>query len=151
MNAGENGETRSLKAKIRLDFIGQARAARLFFRGKPLDRAAEEAREQQVALLRNVPIQGVQLEDIDMSAEVYTVWDEVEQKEVAYAPVTITIEVENIEDLMRFIMREDFRTIEILAPGKIIFNRQDLERMLFKMHGEFKNHTDHLEKRYNLR
>jgi hypothetical protein len=151
MSVGDMNEDREIKARIRLDFRGQARPGRFLFGGKPVDKAAEEAREQQVALLRNVPIQGVHIEDIDMSAEVYTVWDDVTNNEIAYAPVILTLRAENLEDLLRFIAREDFRKIEVIEPGRVVLSRQDMERLLFKINGELKNSIEHLERKYNLR
>lgn len=151
MSVGDIHEDREIKVRIRLDFKGQARPGRFLFGGKPVDKAAEETREQQVALLRNVPIQGVHIEDIDMSAEVYSVWDDVTNTEVAYAPVTLTLRVENLEDLIRFTAREDFRKIEVIEPGRVVLGRQDMERLLFKVNSELKNSIEHLEKKYNLR
>lgn len=140
-----------IKVKIRLDFKGQGRPGRFLFGGKPVDKAAEEVREQQVALFRNVPIQGIHIEDIDMSVEVYTVWDDLSEAEVAYAPVILSITAENIEDLLRFIAREDFRKIEVIEPGRLVMSRYDLERFLFKVGAEMKNHIAHLERKYNSR
>ncbi|AGL01958.1 hypothetical protein [Desulfallas gibsoniae] len=140
-----------IRVRVRLDFKGQGRPGRFLFGGKPGDRAAEEVREQQVALLRNVPVQGIHIEDIDMSVDVYTVWDDVNEAEVAYAPVIISIAAENIEDLLRFIAREDFRKIEVLEPGSIVMSRSDLERFLFKVGEEIKSHIAYLERKYNSR
>ncbi|WP_347491473.1 hypothetical protein ABDB91_10125 [Desulfoscipio sp. XC116] len=140
-----------IKVKIRLDFKGQGRPGRFLFGGKPVDRAAEEVREQQLALLRNVPIQGIYIEDIDMSIEVYTVWDDMSETEVAYAPVILSIIAENMEDLLRFIAREDFRKIEVIEPGRMVMSRYDLERFLFRVGEEMKNHIAHLERKHNLR
>lgn len=144
-------EDRGLRVKIRLDFKGQAKPGRFLFGGKQVDKAAEEARDHQVALLRNVPVQGVYIEDIDMSIEVYTVWDDVANAEVAYAPIVLTVIAENIEDLLRFIAREEFRKIDIQEPGKIVLSRNELERLLFKINSEIKNYVGQLERKYNLR
>jgi len=151
MNTAEHNEDREIKVKIRLDFKGQARPGRFLFGGKPVDRVAEEAREQQVALFRNVPMQGLHIDDIDMSIEVYTVWDDVTNSEIAYAPVILTITAENVEDLLRFIVREDFRKIEVIEPGHMVLSRNNMERLLFKMHEEMKDYINHLERKYNLR
>jgi len=139
-----------IRAKVRLDYKGQGRSGRFLFGGKPVDRVAEEVREQQVALLRNVPIQGIHVENIETSIEVYTVWDDVNEVNVAYAPVILTLTADNIEDLLRFIVRESFCTIEIIEPGSIVLSRYDLERFLFKVGEEIKGYVAHFERKHNL-
>ncbi len=151
MKDAEQNGTGKLKVRIRLDIKGQSRPGRFLFGGKPMVKVAEEAREQQVAVFRNVPIQGVHIDDIDMSIDVYTVRDDVRNSEVAYAPVILSITAENIEDLLRFIAREDFRKIEVIEPGGVVLNRHEMERLLFKFHEEMKSQMEHLEKKYNLR
>ena len=151
MSSTGNDEDRGLRVKIRLDFKGQAKAGRFLFGGKQVDKAAEEARDHHVALLRNVPVQGVYIEDIDMSIEVYTVWDDIANAEAAYAPVVLTVIAENIEDLLRFITREEFRKIDIQEPGKVVLSSNELERLLFKINSEIKNYVGQLERKYNLR
>lgn len=151
MDINDYDESKGLRVKIRLDFKGQAKPGRFLFGGKQVDKAAEEAREQHVALLRNVPVQGVYIEDIDVSIEVYTVWDDIANAEIAYAPVVLTVNAENIEDLLRFIAREEFRKIDVQEPGRVVLNRNQLERLLFKINGEIKNYVGQLERKYNLR
>ena len=73
-------------AKVRLDFKGNGKPGRLLFGGKPSDKAAEEAREQQIAIFRNIPLHGVQIMDIDVSTEVYSVSDDLTGANIAYAP-----------------------------------------------------------------
>lgn len=151
MNISDLNENKELKAKIRLDFKGQSRPGRFLFGGKPVYKVAEEIREQQVALFRNVPVQGVHIEDIDVSIEVYTVWDDVINNDVAYAPVILTVTVENMVDLLRFVAREEFRKIEILEPGYQHLTKFDMERLLFKIHEEFRSYINHLERKYTSR
>ncbi len=139
-----------IRAKVRLDYKGQGRPGRFLFGGKPVDRVAEEVREQQVALLRNIPIQGIHVENIETSIDVYTVWDDVNEVNVAYAPVILTLTADNIEDLLRFIVREGFCTIEIIEPGNIVLSRYDLERFLFKVGEEIKSYVAHIERKHNL-
>jgi len=140
-----------LTVKIRLDFKGQAKPKRFFFGGKPVDKVAEEIREQQIALFRNVPVQGVTIEDIEVNTEVYTVWDEFNDNEVAFAPIILTLIAGNIADLLPFIIREEFRKIEVIEPGQQYFAKFDVERLLFKIHEEFRNYTSRLEKKYNTK
>lgn len=144
-------ENSELTVKIRLDFKGQARPGRFLFGGKPVDKVAEEIREQQVALFRNVPVQGVHIEDIEMSTEVYTVWDELSNSEAAFAPVILTVTAENMVDLLRFIAREEFRKIEVIEPGHQYLTKYDMERLMFKMHEEFRSYVNRLERKYSSR
>ncbi len=146
-----NGETEetSLKVRIRLDFKSEIKNK--LFGNKNLIKAAEDAREQNVALLRNVPFQGVKVEDIDVGLEIYVVYDELIGEDVAYAPVFLTLEADTFEDVVRFIMRDEFRKIEILEPQEIYLTKQDAERLLFKMNTELRNYRNALDKKYNLR
>ncbi len=144
-----NPET-EIRAKVRLDYKGQGRSGRFLFGGKPVDRIAEEVREQQVALLRNVPIQGIHIENIETSIEVYIVWDDVSEVNVAYAPVVLTLTADNIEDLLRFIVRESFCKIEIIEPGSIMLSRYDLERCLYKIGETIKSYVTNFERKHNL-
>lgn len=142
---------RPLRVKVRMDFKGVGKPGRFLFGGKPSDKAAEDLREQQVAVFRNVPIQGIQVEDIDMSAEVYTVHDEVTSTEVAYAPVVLQLRAESLEDVVRFIARDDFRKIEIIDPPNMSLSRYDVERLLFRVAEEMRVYRSLLERRLNHR
>ncbi len=137
--------------KVRLDFTGAGKPGRFLFGGKPTDKAAEEAREQQVTIFRNVPLQGMQIIDIDVSADVYTVYDDLNNSDIAYAPLILTIKADAIEGIIRFIARDDFRKVEILDPAFISLNHTEIERFLFKIHVEMKESLARLERKYNLR
>lgn len=140
---------RPLRVKVRLDFRGVGKPGRLFFGGKQSDKAAEDIREQQVAVFRNVPIQGIQIEDIDVSYEVYTVREEISGSEFAYAPVVLQIKSETLEDVVRFIARDDFRKIEIIDPPNLTLSRYDVERLLFRVAEEMRVYRSLLERKYN--
>ena len=142
---------RPLRVKVRMDFKGVGKPGRFLFGGKPSDKAAEDLREQQVAVFRNVPIQGIQVEDIDMSTEVYMVHDEVTDSEVAYAPVILLLRAETLEDVVRFIARDDFRKIEIIDPPNMSLTRYDVERLLFRVAEEMRVYRSLLERRINNR
>lgn len=145
------GDREGILVKVRLDFKGSGKPGRFLFGGKATDKAAEEFREQQVAIFRNVPLQGIQIVDIDVSTEVYTVNDEVTNNDTAYAPLMLTIKADSLENLLRFITREDFRKIEILDPASISLSHYDIERLFFKMHEEMKEFRSRLERKYNLK
>jgi len=141
----------TLKAKVRLDYKGAGRPGRFLFGGKNTERIAEETREQQAALLRNVPIQGIVIENIDMSQEVYTVTDEVNNQEIAFAPLILDLVADGLEDVIRFIARDEFRKIEILEPAEVYLTKHDMERLLFKMNQEIKSYREYIEKKLNSR
>jgi len=142
---------KELKVRIRLDFKGRARPGRFLFGGKPVDKVAEEIREQQVSLFRNIPIQGIRIDDIDVSTDVYTIRDDYTNSEIAYAPVILTLTAENLVDLLHFIAREEFRKIEILEPGHQYLTKYDIERLLFRIHEEFNSYIEHMEKKFKVR
>jgi len=137
-----------IKVKIRLDFKGTGKPGRFLFGGKSQEKSAEDAREQQVALFRNVPIQGIYIEDIDLSIDVFSVFDDILNTQVAYAPVTLTIRADALEDVIQFITREEFRKIEIIEPRNFSLTKQDTERLFFKIHHQLKRHINNLERKY---
>ncbi|TEB11835.1 hypothetical protein [Pelotomaculum propionicicum] len=148
--ADGTGDRDGVLLKVRLDFKGTGKPGRFLFGGKPTDRLAEEAREQQAAVFRNVPIQGIQIMDIDASADVYTVYDDLANNDTAYAPLVLTVKADSLENVVRFIARDDFRKIEILDPAFLTLNHSDIERLLFKVYEEMKEFRQKLEKKYNL-
>ena len=144
---GDEIVQRPMKAKIRLDYKGESKPGRFLFGGKNVEDVAELVREQKVALLRNVPVQGIQIEDIDMSAEVYVVQDEISGHSIAFAPVQITVNCDSMEDLGKFIVAEEFRKIEILEPEQMYYSRVEFERFLYKISQEIKTYSSQLERR----
>lgn len=144
------GDRNGVLLKVRLDFKGTGKPGRFLFGGKPTDRAAEETREQQVSVFRNVPLQGIQIMDIDASTDVYTVYDDLTNSDTAYAPLVLTVKADSLENALRFIARDDFRKIEILDPAFITLTHSDIERLLFKVYEEMKEFRKRLEKKYNL-
>ncbi|WP_334110267.1 hypothetical protein [Thermodesulfitimonas autotrophica] len=149
--AGTDLSEREIRARIRLDFRGVSRPGRLLFGGKTTEKAAEDAREQQAALFRNVPLQGIRIEDINMSWEVYTVADEVTGAEVAFAPLELTVVAEGMDDLVRLVFREEFRKIEILEPENVVLSRYEMERFFFRIGEELARYRVALERKYNGR
>ncbi len=136
-----------LKLRVRFDYKGWAKQNRFPFRSKSVEELAERNREQQVALLRNVPVQGIQVDDIIMNDEVYTVYDELKGVTVAYAPVWIEFTADTIEDAVHFIMKEEFRKVEILEPSHLTLNKLDIERLLFRVNEELKAYKAYLDKK----
>ncbi|OPZ74782.1 MAG: hypothetical protein BWY80_00448 [Firmicutes bacterium ADurb.Bin456] len=147
----KRNDRNGILAKVRLDFKGDGKPGRLLFGGKPSDKAAEEAREQQVAIFKNIPLPGVQIMDIDLGTEVYTVTDDFTGASIAYAPLVLTIQVDSLESMLRFVTREDFRKVEILDPAFVTLSHYEIERMLFKVYEETKDYKSRLERKYNLR
>lgn len=139
------------RVKIRLDYKGLHKPGKFFFGGKTTEEVAEEVREQQVGMLRNVPLQGITIEEVDMSSDVYTVYDEIANAQVAFAPVVLTVSADSLEDIIRFIAREEFRKIEILEPENIVMNKIDIERILFRISEELRGYRLHMERKFSTR
>jgi hypothetical protein len=140
-----------IRFRVRMDYKGVGKSGRLFFSSKNIEKLAEETRDHQVALLRNVPVQGVHIEDIEMSGEVYTIFDEELNAEVAYAPAIFIMNCDSLEDIIRFLAREEFRKIEIIEPENLYLSNHDVERLFFKIGDEMKNYRTYIEKRLNSR
>jgi hypothetical protein len=142
---------KDIKVRVRLDIKGTSKPGRFLFGGKPMDKVAEDAREQQVTLLRNVPVQGIHIDNIDIGMDIYTIVDDLNNQEVAYAPLTIEATADTIKELIKLITREDFRKIEVLSPSTLTLHHYDIERLLFRIAEEFKNYRTQLERKHNLR
>lgn len=148
VKVGEELIQGELAVKIRLDFKGVNKPSRFLFGSKNTEKVAEEIREQRVAMLRNVPLQGITITDIDMSGDIYTVLDEKTGDEMAYAPVVLTVQADTIEDILKLTVKEEFRKIEILSPEQIVFSKLDLERILFKMNQQLTEYIANIERKY---
>jgi hypothetical protein len=146
--AERTAPAKPIKVKIRLDFKGTSKPGRFLFGGKSQEKSAEDNREQQVALFRNIPMQGIYIEDIDLSVDVFTVFDDVSNNEVAYAPVTLTICADTLEDVVQFITRKEFRKIEIIEPRNFSLSKHDTEKLFFQIHRQLKEHINNLERQY---
>ena len=141
-------EREGILVKIRLDFKGKGRK-NFLFKGRSTEKAAEDTREHQLALFRNIPVQGAEILDIDAGNEVYTVFDDLNNSEVAYAPLILTIRADSLESLLKFTARDEFRKIEVLDPSEMILGHNDLERVLYQVYEEIKEVRSSLERRYN--
>ncbi len=135
--------------KVRFDYRGEGKQGRLFSRWKEGEEVAEEIREQRATLLRNIPIQGVKIENINTNGEVYVVYDETSGREIAYAPVEFVLEADTIEDVIPFLLRDEFRKVEVLSPAQISLDKHQVERIIYKMNEELRTYRLYLEKRMN--
>lgn len=147
---GDELLTEYIRVRIRLDYRGEKRNGQFFFGGKTKEQVAELIRERQVAMLRNVPLQGVVLEDVDFSLEVYTV-DELtgrRLRDIAFAPVLLTLRLENIEDVLPLLLKPEFRKIEVLSPDSITVYRMDMERTLFRLSQAFSEERKIMEQKF---
>ena len=63
------------------------------------------------------------------------------------APVSITFSVESLEDAIKFIMKDEFRTIEVLEPNEINLSRLETERLLSRINEGLQNYRLYLEKK----
>jgi len=136
-----------LKLKVRFDFSGKSRSKGLLWGSKNGEELAEEIRQHKVSLVRNVPIQGIHIEEVDMSQEVYTIIDEITGRAVWYAPVYIVFIADSIEDAIKFTMKEEFRTVEVIEPQELSVPKIDIERLLFRISEELINYKNYLERK----
>ncbi|MHB1652274.1 MAG: hypothetical protein ACYCVD_07315 [Desulfitobacteriaceae bacterium] len=146
---GDEVLTEHIRVQIRLDFRGETRSGRFFFGSKSKEEMAELYREQQVALLRNVPLQGIMIEDVDLSQDIYTISEVQGRKnqEIAYAPVILKLRLENLDDLLPLLLRPEFRKIEFLSPDQVNLHRLDLERLLFRLSQAYQQALTTLEQK----
>lgn len=145
----EEREVPSLKirAKIRFDYQGKARPSRFFFGKKSTEEAAIELRQQQAALWRNVPVQGILVEDLEMG-EIYYVFDDDVGDEVAFAPLELEVLADSICYLVRFAVREEFRRLKIMEPAQIYLSIRDMEQVFFEVHDQAKTQVMLKTKKY---
>jgi len=136
-----------IKVKLRLDYKSSGKNGRSLFGRKSPEQLAEEIRQNKVSLMRNVPVQGIYIEDLDMSQEVYSVADEITGKVVAYAPVIITFYADSMEDAVTFAMRDEFRTVQVLEPEEINLSSVNIEKLLFKINSELLKYRQNIELR----
>lgn len=138
-----------LRLRVRFDYRGEGKQGRLFTRGKEGDEVAEEIREQRAILLRNIPVQGVHIEDIDTNGEIYILYDESSGREIAYAPVEFTLEADTIEDLIPFLLRDEFRKVQVISPEEVRLDKHEVERIVYKINEELNTYRLYLERRLN--
>lgn len=136
-----------IRAKVRFDYRGKARPSRFFFGGKRTEEAAVELRQQQAALWRNVPVQGIQVEDMEMG-DLYTVFDEDTDDEVTYAPLEMEVWADSLSYLVRFAVREEFRRLKIMEPLRISMAVQDMEQIFFEVNDQAKTQLMLKAKKY---
>lgn len=134
-----------VKAKIRLDFKAENGSKRFFWQKPNLQETAENLRSQKVALLRNLPFQGIQIEELNVDHEVYLVPGDDNIREAAYAPVEMVVEADSLEDLAQLTLKEEFRKIKVLEPDKLQLSTNEMERFLFKVNEEYRSELDELE------
>lgn len=136
-----------LKMRVRFDFVGRERGGKLFFGSKNGEQAAEEIRQHKASLIRNIPIQGIIIEEIDMAQEIYQVYDDINGKAITFAPLIISFTADTIEDALKFTMKEEFRTIEILEPEMIELGKMEIERILLKVNEELTNYKNYVQRK----
>ena len=125
-----------IRAKIRFDYRGTPRPPRFIFGGKGSKDVAEELRDQQAAMWRNVPLQGTQVDGIEY-LDIYTVFERSEEADISYAPIELLVQFDSIEDCLRFVCCEEFKRLQIISPNYINLSSRELERVLFKISETF--------------
>jgi hypothetical protein len=134
------------KAKIRLDYVS-TKQGKGILGGKGIEEIAEEMRQNKVAVLRNIPIQGITIEEIEVSQEVYVIQDEITRKLQAYAPISVVVWADSVEDMLPLIMLDEFRTVQILEPEEWSVNHVQMDKILFKIHEELVEYRKRIEKK----
>ncbi|MDR1616796.1 MAG: hypothetical protein LBR98_07280 [Syntrophomonadaceae bacterium] len=135
-----------LKIKVRFDYEGKSKRKKLINVNNSLEKA-EELRQQKAAFMRNIPIQGIEILEIDMSQEAYTIRDEIEGQNVSYAPMFVTVMADSVDAVIKFPMDEAFRTIEIIEPELLSVSRTELERVFCRINTELLNYRQQLERK----
>ncbi len=136
-----------LRFKVRFDFVAEGKPGKLFFGSKSTVDQAEEMRQHKVTLLRNIPVQGISIEDIDMGHEIYSIIDDYTSKVAYYAPVYIFFTADSLENAVKFTMKEEFRTIDIIDPEEIKLSQMETVRLIQNVNEEMLNFKQVLEKR----
>lgn len=127
-----------VKAKIRFDYRAEPGSKSFFRKQKDIRENARRIRANQVALLRNLPFQGLSVESLDLDHDVYLIAEGDNNQEIAYAPVEMVVEADSISDLMPLTLREEFRKIKVLEPAELHLSHNDVERFLFKVSEEYR-------------
>lgn len=128
-----------LRFRIRLDFRAEEKNGRFLFGGKTSGDMAKAARNEQLELLKNVPIQGITFEYFDESMDIFFIHEESHKnkQEVAYAPLLVTIKADQIEDVFPLLLCPAFKKIEVLTPQNMNIERLELERLLYSIFRTF--------------
>ncbi|MEA4882197.1 MAG: hypothetical protein VB144_00810 [Clostridia bacterium] len=67
---------------------------------------------------------------MDVSPETYVIADPLTDEEVAYSPVYATVTADSLEDLAEFILRDEFRTVEVIDPQEMKLSQREVGRLL---------------------
>ena len=134
-----------VKARIRFDFKADAGTRKFFWQNKNIEENAKKIRRQKIALLRNIPFQGLNVAELNDDFEIYTLSEEDGGREVAYAPAELLVEADTLEDLMPLTLRDEFRKIKVLEPDKLLLSNNEMEKFLFKMNNEYRHEIGDLD------
>ncbi|MDA8337467.1 MAG: hypothetical protein M0Z41_21185 [Peptococcaceae bacterium] len=132
-----------IRVRLRLDIKENKRKTRLS--RSSVEKRVGYRRDEQVISLQYNAFQGVEIEDIDSSGDVYLVDDQQTKTETAYAPLTIVMKITSLHDALPFIIRDDFRKIEVLEPADYWVNGREIETLFFRMSEEFVKHRQYME------
>lgn len=136
-----------IRLRVRFDFAAESKPGKLFFGSRNTAENAEEIRQQKVTLLKNIPVQGINIEDIDMGHEIYSIIDDITNKSTYYAPVSILFTADTLDNAVKYTMKEGFRTIEIIDPKEIKLSQIETIRLIQNVNEEMLNYKNILERR----
>lgn len=140
-----NSKQTPIRARIRLDYGIEAR--RGWFGNRHPERDAETIREEKITLLRNLPMQGLEIEGAEGSADVYAVTDEATGRQVVYAPVILIVRAERLEDLLALAVLKEVRKVEVTEPEQLTLDTEEMQHLLFRAGQETKSALRALEKK----
>jgi uncharacterized membrane protein len=140
-------DTQKLHFRMRLEYKATARPFRLFRKGKDLKEEAATLRRKRVPVLQQVPIQGIDILEIDTHHTVY-IKDE-DGRKAAYAPVEILFEAESLDDAIPFLVSNEFCNVELMYPKQVTLSPQEFKQIIEKANNELRNYRACLEIRYN--
>ena len=132
----------TVKAQIRFDYKARVDRSRFLWRRFDPRENAKKIIAKQVALLWNLPFQGLNVEKIDAEHEVYFAPTGEFQEETAYAPLEMIVQADSLADLMPLTLREEFRKIKVIEPKEVVLSNGDLERFLFRVSEEYRAELD---------
>jgi hypothetical protein len=59
------------------------------------------------------------------------------------------MEADTIEDVIPFLLRDEFRKVEVISPDEVSLDRHEVERIIYKINEELRNYRLYLERRLN--
>jgi hypothetical protein len=75
------------------------------------------------------------------------VQDDITGRLKAFAPVSVTIWADSLEDMLPLVMLDEFRTIQVLEPEEWSLNHVQMEKILFKINEVLMEYRKKIERK----